>query len=87
MRRARGALAEREDELLRASGVTWEELERSRLVGSRRAARVFPADTAVEDDAHGLRLCFRLPKGSYATVLLREVTRGDVGAESAAEEG
>ncbi len=72
MRRASGEPARVEERLLESSGVTWEELERSRLLGSRRAARVFPADFGLEPVADGLRLTFRLPKGSYATVLLAE---------------
>jgi tRNA pseudouridine13 synthase len=75
MRRASGRPGEVEDELLAASGLTWEALERSRLVGSRRAARVFPGQTWAEAHGPDLELGFTLPKGSYATVLLHEVTR------------
>ncbi|MCY2958618.1 MAG: tRNA pseudouridine(13) synthase TruD [Planctomycetota bacterium] len=75
MRRARLEPAEHEDRLLAASGITWEELECSRLLGSRRAARVALAEFTAEAAEDGLWLRFRLPKGSYATVVLREFTR------------
>lgn len=75
MRRAKHAPGEHEERLLAASGITWKELERSRLLGSRRAARVPMPDFEVEAADEGLWLRFRLPKGSYATVVLREFTR------------
>jgi len=75
MRRARAAAAEHEERLLATTGVTWEELDRSRLLGSRRAARILVKDLAVEAVPEGLWLRFQLPKGSYATVLVREFTR------------
>lgn len=75
MRRARHAPGEHEERLLAASGVTWEALGTSRLLGSRRAARVPLADFACEECADGLWLRFRLPKGSYATVVVREFTK------------
>lgn len=75
MRRARLEPGAHEERLLAASGIAWEELERSRLMGSRRAARVPLLDLGVDPAADGLWLRFRLPKGSYATVVLREFTR------------
>ena len=38
---------------------------------------------AAELEPEGLRLTFTLPAGSYATVLLREVMKGEVGEEGA----
>lgn len=75
MRRARLEPAEHEERLLATTGVGWEELERSRLMGSRRAARVPLSDFACAEEPDGLRIAFRLPKGSYATNVLREFTR------------
>lgn len=43
--------------------------------GGRRAARVRPTDGSVAEDDDGLLFTFRLPAGSYATVLMREVTK------------
>jgi tRNA pseudouridine13 synthase len=44
-----------------------------RLRGARRSLRVRPQAASVGSTADGLELCFTLPAGSYATVLLEEV--------------
>lgn len=44
-------------------------------LGTRRPNVVRPRGLAVEGVGDGLRLRFELPRGSYATVLLRELTR------------
>lgn len=49
-------------------------------LGTRRPNVVRPRGLGVEPMEGGLRLTFELPKGSYATVLLRELT-GDVQAD------
>jgi tRNA pseudouridine13 synthase len=77
MRRAGGAAAELEDEVFVASGVTLDELARARLEGARRAGRIFVEELELEAIENGLRFAFRLPKGSYATTLLREFTKND----------
>jgi len=51
------------------------------LQGTRRHNLVYLDDLAAEPTAHGIRLTFTLPAGSYATVLLREVMKNDVVAE------
>jgi tRNA pseudouridine13 synthase len=75
MRWAGRAAGELERAILAASGVEVEALARARLDGSRRAARVFPRDVEVEATEETLRLRFRLPKGAYATVVMREITK------------
>jgi tRNA pseudouridine13 synthase len=75
MRRASGEPGQDEERVLAATGVAWDALERSRLQGSRRAARVPLLDFVATEEADGLRIAFRLPKGSYATVVLREFSR------------
>jgi tRNA pseudouridine13 synthase len=57
--------------------VTLDELARARLEGARRAGRIFVEELELEAIENGLRLAFRLPKGSYATTLLREFTKND----------
>jgi len=47
--------------------------------GTRRDLLVRPLDTSVEVDGDRLRLGFELPSGSYATMLVRELTRSDEG--------
>jgi tRNA pseudouridine13 synthase len=43
--------------------------------GTRRVARIRPAETAVSADENGVQLSFVLPKGAYATVILRELLK------------
>jgi tRNA pseudouridine13 synthase len=63
--------------LLEDAGVTEEMLERAHLDGSRRPARLLLDDLEIAPTAEGLRFSFRLPKGAYATTLLREFMKTD----------
>jgi tRNA pseudouridine13 synthase len=47
--------------------------------GTRRHNLVYLDDLAATVEPEGVRLSFNLPAGSYATVLLREVMKGEVG--------
>lgn len=52
--------------------------------GTRRPLRVRPTDVAVETESPGVvALRFTLPKGAYATVVLREVTKDAILREDA----
>lgn len=85
MKQARGATAELERARLDAIGVRPEELDGfaskyPRLVdGSRRPLRVPLIDPEVEGgvDEHGtfIRCAFELPRGSFATVVMREIMK------------
>lgn len=55
----------------------WSAVERIRLAGSRRPVIVYPGDVSISEDDAGLLLCFSLPKGSFATILLREIIKPD----------
>lgn len=44
------------------------------LQGTRRPDIVYPQETSVEESEDGITLTFTLPSGSYATILLAEVT-------------
>jgi tRNA pseudouridine13 synthase len=46
-----------------------------RMEGERRPLRVFPAEPSAEEEGNGLLLRFSLPKGSYATSVLREIVK------------
>lgn len=83
MKPAHGVPGELEAAVLAESGASLEDFARARLDGTRRAVRVFLADLAIEAHPLGLRVAFRLPKGSYATVVMREFTKrgGSAGAE------
>jgi tRNA pseudouridine13 synthase len=47
------------------------------LQGTRRHNLVYLDDLAAVVEREGLRLSFSLPAGSYATVLLREIMKGE----------
>jgi len=78
MRWADGQPGELEREVLEAAGVTPEILGRARLDGSRRAARLFPRELDIEPHPDGLLFTLVLPKGAYATTVLREFMKGEV---------
>jgi tRNA pseudouridine13 synthase len=82
MRGARGAAGELEAAILRESGVSAADFARAGARGTRRAARIGADELRVEaalgaggDPA--VRVRVRLPKGAYATVLLREIMKSD----------
>jgi tRNA pseudouridine13 synthase len=58
---------------------------RKLMPGSRRVARVRPSDVRVDPFCDGIEFAFTLPKGAYATVILREFLKSDAVEESAAE--
>jgi len=72
MRWAKDAALEIERAVLAASGIDQAALARANLPGTRRAAWIYPAGIALEAAPEGLWVSFELPKGSYATVVLRE---------------
>jgi tRNA pseudouridine13 synthase len=84
MRWPERAARAREERALAAAG-----LDESHLAGfvrdgegTRRPLRVRPLEVSVETEAPGVvRLRFTLPKGAYATVVLREVTKDALSPE------
>lgn len=61
-----------ETEILQEAGLDETCFRRHRLMGSRRVARLFISDLAINPHERGLEFKFTLPKGAYATALLRE---------------
>ena len=77
MKAAEGEAARLEQEILEQAGVNLGTLKKNGLEGTRRAASLLPADMQIEAIAEGaLRFTFFLPKGAYATVVLREFMEG-----------
>lgn len=76
MREATGEALVREERLLSAQGIGPAELRRGggETEGTRRAGRL-PVDVAIEGVEGGYRASFELPRGSYATVVLGELTK------------
>lgn len=73
MRAAEGEPGVVESSLLEEEGVTAADLGRVRLSGARRAALLFPTETSVTADGDAVVVEFTLPKGGYATTVLREI--------------
>ncbi|MEW5914245.1 MAG: tRNA pseudouridine(13) synthase TruD [Thermodesulfobacteriota bacterium] len=77
MRWPGGLAADYERELLAAEGVDEAQLKRAGLEGSRRLARLLVPGLEIRPRAQSLVFSFALPKGSYATVLLREFMKSE----------
>jgi tRNA pseudouridine13 synthase len=77
--RAAGEAARREEEVLGEAGLGPEAFRGfgKLMPGTRRHNLVYVDDLAAAEEPEGVRLTFTLPAGSYATVLLRELTKGD----------
>lgn len=77
MPRAAGEVAAAEEAVLSVEGMTLEDFRRGKdeTEGGRRAYRVFLGEPALEQEGNALRLSFSLPRGCYATVVLRELTK------------
>lgn len=74
---AAGEAAEREAQTLADAGLTKQDFAEfgKLLQGTRRHNLIYVEDLAFAADAAGVLLTFTLPAGSYATVLLRELTK------------
>lgn len=72
--------ADHERALLQRSGIDEATLERHAAhgEGTRRVARVRPADASVQAEQDAIVLRFDLPSGAYATMVLREVCKPDL---------
>jgi tRNA pseudouridine13 synthase len=75
---AAGEALAREERVLAASGVSPADLARGggEAEGTRRAARL-PISIALEPAGDGYRARFELPRGCYATVVMRELMKAD----------
>ncbi|MGD2142308.1 MAG: tRNA pseudouridine(13) synthase TruD, partial [Candidatus Bathyarchaeota archaeon] len=71
---AEGRSGELEYEIFEGSRMTLDELEKLDVQGTRRLGRLLP-EIGIKEFARGVRLCFFLPKGAYATVVLREIMK------------
>ena len=78
VRVSNGAAGAAEAAALERLGLRWSDFRARR--GDRRSSRLAGLEAAVDDEGDALLLRFTLPKGSYATTLLREITKGEVDA-------
>ena len=77
MQMATGTPGELEDKVLTEAGLTLNSFERLKANGSRRVGRLLPEDLTVKTSPEGLTLSFVLPKGGFATTVLREFMKTD----------
>lgn len=77
MRQPEADAAAFEAETLATSPVTAAQWRQHRVTGNRRVGRIFLAPISLEPHPSGLALQFYLPKGAYATILLREIIKSD----------
>lgn len=68
-----GQVAELEQAVFDTEPALCKGLENVGVDAARRALRVYPGDFDAHDDGEGLRLRFRLPRGCFATALVREL--------------
>ncbi|ACL67108.1 tRNA pseudouridine synthase D TruD [Anaeromyxobacter dehalogenans 2CP-1] len=78
LRLAAGEAGAREARLLEAEGIALADFARGggEAEGTRRAARL-RVEVALEPLEDGYRAAFELPRGAYATVVMRELTKGE----------
>lgn len=79
MRAPAGAVAAREQRVLEAEGIDAALFERGggETQGARRLLRMPVRDGAAAREGDAVRLGFTLPAGSYATVVVRELTKAE----------
>ncbi|MEM2094084.1 MAG: tRNA pseudouridine(13) synthase TruD, partial [Candidatus Bathyarchaeia archaeon] len=78
----RGLAGELELEVLADFGLKLENFEPVKAFGSRRIGRIIPKDLVVKKSPDGLTLSFILPRGGFATTVLREFMKTDSTPES-----
>lgn len=65
-----------EDRVLEESTITLDQMKRNKMKGTRRLGRILP-DISCREVADGIVLKFSLPKGAFATTVLREFLKND----------
>ncbi len=61
--------------ILKKSEISIEDLKKAGIKGTRRAGRLVVNNFIAEECSEGIQLRFSLPKGSFATVVLREIIK------------
>ena len=75
MKNAVGVPGECEQELAIRAGLSPKLLKRARLKGSRRTGRFELENLGILKNSQGIEVSFSLPKGAYATTVLREIMK------------
>lgn len=69
--------ADLENEILEKSGIKMEELDKAGILGTRRLGRLLVSDLKIEKCEEGILTSFSLPKGAFATTVLREIMKNE----------
>ncbi len=75
---ATGPAGELEAEILAEAGLSLKQFGAVRVEGTRRLGRLLVPDLNVSLEPQGLRARFSLPKGAFATTILREIMKVDL---------
>jgi len=80
MRQAQDVSGALEDEILAESQITLADLAKVKVEGTRRLGRLFLPDLTIlpAKDKEGICIDFSLPKGAFATTILREIMKVDL---------
>ncbi|MDA1138330.1 MAG: tRNA pseudouridine(13) synthase TruD [Planctomycetota bacterium] len=78
MRKASGLPGDLEEAILAGEEVTLEQFRKAKVDGTRRRACLFLADLSLSQQSGGLSFSFSLPKGSYATTVMREFMKTEL---------
>jgi tRNA pseudouridine13 synthase len=86
---ATGAAAELEEAVLAETSVTLDHFGRARVEGTRRMGRLLmtECEIAAGADGDGVTLSFTLPKGAFATTILREFMKVELAQTPEVDEG
>lgn len=76
MREAKYEAAELEKMILDSVTISNDDFRKLSVKGTRRIARIFP-EFKINEESEGISLSFFLPKGSFATTVLREFMKND----------
>ncbi len=69
---------ELENNILKDEGITIEDFRARKVIGTRRPIKVSLKKCSIDKVSEGLKFSFFLPKGSYATVLMREFIKAEL---------
>ena len=75
---AQGPSGELEAKILSEAEVSLEQFDAANVIGTRRLGRLLPSDLDVSLRSHDLVVNFSLPKGAFATTILREIMKVDI---------
>ena len=77
---AKAAAGDLEAAIFESGGVTQEQWQKAKVEGTRRIGRLLLPELGIEAAGDGLRFTFSLPKGAFATTVLREFMKVDATA-------